>query len=179
MDEEIAALEREFEAARAGGGAADAIVASRERSARERAKGQAVKTQRTLWERMLELRILLQGCLQVGRTTPRQSTRNNNVCCIVDVGFATVAAMVSARPRTDDFKNLGVMYGVGRHLTGWCGRTCTRRPAPRRRSCAQGCAASPTAQPPPSTRCWISAMLCLTASPTAQPPAQKQRQPRL
>lgn len=65
MDEEAAALEREFEAARSGADADAAAAARRDRAARERAKGLAVKNQRALWERMLELRILLQGCLQV------------------------------------------------------------------------------------------------------------------
>ena len=65
MDEEAAALEREFEAARSGADADAAAAARRDRAARERAKGLAVRNQRALWERTLELRILLQGCLQV------------------------------------------------------------------------------------------------------------------
>ncbi len=65
MDEEASALEREFEAARSGADADAAAAARRNRAARERAKGLAVRNQRALWERMLELRILLQGCLQV------------------------------------------------------------------------------------------------------------------
>lgn len=65
MEEEAAALEAEFEAARAGASAGDLAAAGRDRAARECAKGVAVRNQRALWERMLELRILLQGCLQV------------------------------------------------------------------------------------------------------------------
>ncbi len=62
-DEEAAALEREVEAIRAQD---DAPITDRvDRMARDRAKGQAVKNQKALWERMLEMRILLQRCLQV------------------------------------------------------------------------------------------------------------------
>lgn len=44
---------------------ASALRGDWDRSAREQAKGLAVRNQRALWERMLELRILLQRCLQV------------------------------------------------------------------------------------------------------------------
>ncbi|BDA50915.1 Protein AATF [Coccomyxa sp. Obi] len=71
MDEEAAALEREFEAARSGADADAAAAARRDRAARERAKGLAVRNQRALWERMLELRILLQGCLQASNRLVR------------------------------------------------------------------------------------------------------------
>ncbi|EIE26312.1 TRAUB-domain-containing protein [Coccomyxa subellipsoidea C-169] len=71
VDEEAAALEREFEAARAGTTAADMAITNRDRAARERAKGTAVKNQRALWERMLELRILLQSCLQASNRLVR------------------------------------------------------------------------------------------------------------
>ncbi|CAL8462818.1 g2352 [Coccomyxa elongata] len=71
MDAEASALEREFEAARSGADADAAAAARRDRAARERAKGLAVRNQRALWERMLELRILLQGCLQASNRLVR------------------------------------------------------------------------------------------------------------
>jgi protein AATF/BFR2 len=40
-------------------------MGARDRAARDRAKGLAIRNQRALWERTLELRILLQRCLQV------------------------------------------------------------------------------------------------------------------
>ena len=62
-DEDAAALEREFEAARAHD--AGAVSALAERAAKEKAKGMAIASQKALWERTLELRILLQRCVQV------------------------------------------------------------------------------------------------------------------
>ena len=62
-DEEAAALEREVEATRAQDEAA--ITDRADRAAKERAKGAAVRNQKALWERALEMRILLQRCLQV------------------------------------------------------------------------------------------------------------------
>ena len=62
-DEEAAALEREFEAIRAQD---DAVITDRgDRAAKDHAKGAAVKNQKARWEHMLEMRILLQRCLQV------------------------------------------------------------------------------------------------------------------
>ena len=70
-DEEAAALEREVEAIRAQD---DAGITDRvDRVARDRAKGAAVKNQKALWERMLEMRILLQRCLQVSALLKRDS----------------------------------------------------------------------------------------------------------
>lgn len=63
-DEEAIALERELEATRAQDGAS--ITDRADRAAKERAKGAAVRSQKALWERALEMRILLQRCLQVG-----------------------------------------------------------------------------------------------------------------
>ena len=68
-DEEAAALEREVEAIRAQD---DTAITDRvNRVARDRAKGAAVKNQKALWERMLEMRILLQRCLQVSALLTR------------------------------------------------------------------------------------------------------------
>ncbi len=61
-DDETAALEAEFEAAAAAD--AEAMGALRERAARERARGRALRNQRAVWEAVLEQRILLQRCLQ-------------------------------------------------------------------------------------------------------------------
>ena len=65
-DEDAAALEREFEAARAQD--AGAVSALAERAAKDRAKGAAIANQKALWDRALELRILLQRCVQVPGT---------------------------------------------------------------------------------------------------------------
>ena len=66
---EAAALEREVEAIRAQD---DTAITDRvNRVARDRAKGAAVKNQKALWERMLEMRILLQRCLQVSALLTR------------------------------------------------------------------------------------------------------------
>lgn len=62
-EEEAAALEREVEATRAQDKAA--ITDRADCAAKERAKGAAVRNQKALWERALEMRILLQRCLQV------------------------------------------------------------------------------------------------------------------
>ena len=61
-DDETAALEAEFEAAAAAD--AEAVGALRERAARERSRGRALRNQRAVWEAVLEQRILLQRCLQ-------------------------------------------------------------------------------------------------------------------
>ncbi len=58
----MAALEAEFAAAAAADAAA--VGALRERAARERARGLALRNQRAVWEAVLEMRILLQRCLQ-------------------------------------------------------------------------------------------------------------------
>ena len=63
-DEEATTLERELEAIRAQDEAS--IIDRADRAAKERAKGTAVRNQKALWERALEMRILLQRCLQVG-----------------------------------------------------------------------------------------------------------------
>jgi len=60
--DEMAALEAEFAAAAAADAAA--VGALRERAARERARGLALRNQRAVWEAVLEMRILLQRCLQ-------------------------------------------------------------------------------------------------------------------
>ncbi|KAK9841761.1 hypothetical protein WJX81_001171 [Elliptochloris bilobata] len=67
-DEEMAVLEAEFEAVAAADAAA--VGALRERAARERARGVALRNQRAVWEAVLEQRILLQRCLQAANRLP-------------------------------------------------------------------------------------------------------------
>ena len=62
-DGKATALEREVEALRAQDEAA--LTDRGDRAAKERARGAAVRNQKALWESMLEMRILLQRCLQV------------------------------------------------------------------------------------------------------------------
>ena len=62
-DGKASALERVVEALRAQDEAA--LTDRGDRAAKERTRGAAVRNQKALWERMLEMRILLQRCLQV------------------------------------------------------------------------------------------------------------------
>ncbi len=54
---------------------AQAQILSRQRAEREHAKGRAVKAQRTLWDRALEVRIMLQRCLSAGNRMPRPAAQ--------------------------------------------------------------------------------------------------------
>ncbi len=51
-------------------------AAAQQRASRERAKGAAVRRQRLLWERTLELRIMLQRCLQGANRLPLGEARD-------------------------------------------------------------------------------------------------------
>ena len=66
---EMAALEAEYAALQAAD--ADAVAGLRERAERERLKALAVRAQRSLWQRGLELRILLQRALGGANRLPR------------------------------------------------------------------------------------------------------------
>ena len=94
-DEEAAALEREVEAIRAQDEAA--ITDGVDRAARDRAKGAAVKSQKALWDRMLEMRILLQRCLQVSAwltwgSDMRQHTDALRERCQIYIGMQTACS---------------------------------------------------------------------------------------
>lgn len=69
-EDEAAALEREYHAIQLQ--EADALAGMQERAEAERKKGRAVRAQRALWDRMLEVRILLQKGLQCGNRLPQQ-----------------------------------------------------------------------------------------------------------
>lgn len=69
----MAALEREYAEMRAA--EAEAAAGLRERAAKERQKALAVQAQQALWQRGLELRILLQRALQGANRLPQVCAR--------------------------------------------------------------------------------------------------------
>lgn len=69
----MAALEREYAEMRAA--EAEAAAGLRERAAKERQKALAVQAQQALWQRGLELRILLQRALQGANRLPQVGAR--------------------------------------------------------------------------------------------------------
>ena len=84
---ELAALEAEY--AEVAAADAGAVAGLRERAAREARKALAVAAQRRLWQRGLELRILLQRALGEGNRLPRPAMR----AAAVAAGGGEVAAV--------------------------------------------------------------------------------------
>ena len=107
-DEEAAALEREVEAIRAQD---DAAITDRvDRAARDRAKGAAVKNQKALWDRMLEMRILLQRCLQVSALLERGpgSCKCTETPCTMGVSYIPACK----QPAQKAFQNISPHAGA-------------------------------------------------------------------
>jgi len=95
LDDEEALLEREYEQLRAE--EAVAVEGLKAKLGEEREKGVAVKDQRRLWDRMVELRILLQKAVPAANQLPRPSyhrivTRAHGATAAAFEGLATEAA---------------------------------------------------------------------------------------
>ena len=180
VDAEAAALEKEVEAIRAQD---DAAITDRvDRAARDRAKGSAVKNQKALWERMLEMRILLQRCLQVSfllawifRKVLADAKRHSitHVPTVQWPGWARRRSLSSMQACTAwrwaaccallARQQEAEVRMRCRRRTGWRSRTCTRWRAASTRGCAPATGASRTPARLPWTSCWTCMMLSWSA----------------
>ncbi|GAB4815144.1 hypothetical protein N2152v2_002190 [Parachlorella kessleri] len=90
-DDEMAELEREYEAMRAA--EAEAAAGLRERAQREQHKALAVRAQAQLWGRGLELRILLQRALQGANRLPQAQAHGTAAAASEELlgGFSSLA----------------------------------------------------------------------------------------
>lgn len=101
---ELAALEREYEELQVA--EAEAAAGLRVRAAKERQKALAVQAQQQLWQRGLEMRILLQKVLQGSNRLPLGPMRDTAASCSPELQEAYAGVVKEAEGLTEDLCQL-------------------------------------------------------------------------